>query len=241
MQREQLAKAAIQVRLQVAIDGPAGAGKSTLGEALASALGCHFLDTGLLYRAVTARALKQGISPNDAVGLAALTKSMRFEFNNDERGLLVDGVCPGPDLRSQQVEDDVSVISAHQPLRESLLKVQRDLASAGGIVMAGRDIGTVVLPDAQVKLWVTASQEERERRRLEQIRNDRNSRHERRTAQVNHRDRLDAGRSISPLKKAPDAESIDTGELGPVEALNRSLDIVRARIGDATRTHGMEI
>ena len=153
--------------LVVALDGPGSSGKSSVGAAAASNVGYRFCDTGLLYRAVTWLAEHRGVEVDDAVALSALVDDV--ELAPDERGrlsrVLVDGVDHTDDVRGPEVDSAVSTVSAVPELRTALLARQRDMAKAGGIIMAGRDIGTVVLPDADLKIFLDASVEERAARR----------------------------------------------------------------------------
>ncbi|MCC6627893.1 MAG: (d)CMP kinase [Chloroflexi bacterium] len=202
------------------IDGPAGAGKSTVGAALAVQLGYRFFDTGLLYRAVTLAALRQGVSPTDAARLATLAGALDLTF---ETPTVVDGRpvtvrLAGEDvtwaLRQPAVNAQVSVVSAHAAVRQALLDQQRAIARCGGIVMVGRDIGTTVLPEADVKIYLDASVAERAARRVR----ERQARGETTTlaserANVVERDALDSQRAASPLRVAADAVRVDTDGL----------------------------
>lgn len=212
--------------LQVTVDGPAGAGKSTIGKGLARVLGCPYLDTGLMYRTVTREALERGVSIADGDALAALACSLSFTLGGPEEGLLIDGQTPGPEIRTPAVDAAVSEVSAHPQVREALVQRQRTLAADRNIVMIGRDIGTVVLPDATIKFWVTASPEERARRRsLEEASGLKTGMLE----AIRARDRKDAGRAVAPLLQPPDAVVITTDELTPREALDRALDALETR------------
>src|SRR5207249_1148277 len=141
----------------VAIDGPAGSGKSTLAAGLARALGVPYVNTGLMYRAVAARALEQGVGPDDERGLAAIARSLRFELSaGPSPELVIDGRSPGPELTSGDVEAVVSEVASHPEVRAELREAQRVLGRGGGVT-EGRDIGTVVFPDADVKIFLSAS------------------------------------------------------------------------------------
>jgi cytidylate kinase len=217
--------------MQIAIDGPAASGKSTLGKAISGELRYPFLDTGQMYRAVTRKALTRGVAPHDSEALTQIAKSTRFKLS--PRGLEVDGVPAGPDLHSPDVDSAVSEVSAHAEVRAVLVHLQRELADDGSIVMAGRDIGTTVLPDAAVKLWVTASDEERARRRLqdqpeEMEREGRSAA----VARLGSRDRYDSTRAHSPLQRAPDAILVDTDGRTPGQVLDHALEIIQAASGD---------
>jgi cytidylate kinase len=186
--------------LVVALDGPGSSGKSSVGATAAREVGYRFCDTGLLYRAVTWLAEERGVSVDDAEGLVDLIKDV--ELAADAGGRLsrvrVDGVDHTEDVRGPAVEAAVSAVSAVPEVRQALLSRQRDLAAVGGIVMAGRDIGTVVLPDADLKIYLNASVEERARRRAEQRGIDPTG------------DRLDTTRAVAPLRIPADARIITT-------------------------------
>lgn len=201
----------------IAIDGPAGVGKSTVGKCLAERLGYVFLDTGALYRAVTLAALRTGVSADDAGALAAIAETLDLEFLRPlpDSGQLYRVISHGEDitleLRSDEVESYVSVVSAHPKVRAALLERQRQLARTNRSILVGRDIGTVVLPDADLKLFLDASIEERAQRRHREMQQ---RGHDLPFDEVLHdlrtRDRLDSERATSPLRAADDAVLIDT-------------------------------
>lgn len=199
--------------LVVALDGPGSSGKSSVGAAAAHAVGYRFCDTGLLYRAVTWLAEARGVPVDDPEGLVALVDEVQLV--EDERGrlarVLVDGVDHTADTRGPAVEAAVSAVSAVPEVRTTLLARQRAIAEGGGIVMAGRDIGTVVLPDADLKIYLDASVEERARRRAGQRGIDPDGPDGRAILEaLRRRDRLDATRAVAPLRVAPDARVITT-------------------------------
>jgi len=199
--------------LVVALDGPGSSGKSSVGAAAAREVGYRFCDTGLLYRAVTWLAEERGVSVDDPEGLVALVEDV--ELAADESGRLsrvrVDGVDHTDDVRGPAVEAAVSAVSAVPEVRAALLSRQRDLAAGGGIVMAGRDIGTVVLPDADLKIYLDASVEERARRRAEQRGLDPNGSEGIAILEaLRRRDRLDTTRAVAPLRIPSDARIIAT-------------------------------
>jgi CMP/dCMP kinase len=219
--------------LHVALDGPAGAGKSTLGVALARRLRCPYLDTGIMYRTVTAHALQQGISVQDADALAALAKGIDFSLaHTPPHALLVDGLPPAVALHTPRVDRAVSLAAAHPAVRRVLVAAQRALAKGRCIVMAGRDIGTVVLPEAPVKLWITASAEERARRRAAQFAD--HSHVDDIAADIRRRDEIDSTRPISPSIPASDAIVIDTDGKSRDVVLAEALGVVRDAV---TRLH----
>jgi len=208
----------------VAIDGPAGSGKSSVARAVAGRLGVVNLNTGAAYRAAALLALREGVDLDDGEGLATLAR--RVELNPE--GASIDGSLVGErDLRTPEVSAAASKISAHVPLREVLLPVQRSAAQKtrekGGAVVEGRDIGTVVLPDAELKVYLSAAPEERARRRASQT--GREGELDRIRAAIARRDRQDSEREVSPLKPATDAVVLDTTSLSLEEVVLRVLDL----------------
>jgi CMP/dCMP kinase len=202
-------------QLVVAIDGPGSSGKSSVGAAAAIELGYRFCDTGLLYRAVTWLALQRGVQPHDAAGLVELVGEV--EFAPDEQGrlkrVLVDDLDHTADVRGPEVDEAVSAVSSVRELRAALLDRQRGLAAGGGIVMAGRDIGTVVLPNADLKIFLDASVEERARRRAEERGVAADSAEAAQIlAHLRRRDNLDSTRAVAPLRTAEDAVILQTDE-----------------------------
>jgi CMP/dCMP kinase len=220
----------------VAIDGPAGAGKSTIGALVAERLGYLFLDTGAMYRAVALAALRQGIDPNDATRLAALAKAVRIAIGpptvRDGRAysVLLDGADVTWDIRRGDVDRTVSQVARIPGVRDTMVKQQREMASRGRIVMVGRDIGTVVLPDAERKVFLTASAAERARRREEELaaRGEKRSRSEL-LAEILRRDELDSKRTVAPLRAADDAVVVETDSLTVREALERVVGVIERR------------
>jgi CMP/dCMP kinase len=217
--------------LQIAIDGPAASGKSTLGRAIADELHFPFLDTGQMYRAVTRKSLLEGVAADQSEELRRIAESTRFELAPE--GLAVDGVLAGPELHSPEIDAAVSEVSAHLEVRRLLARAQRELADDGCIVMVGRDIGTTVLPDAPVKLWITASDEERARRRLrDQPEEVARQGQAAAVARLTSRDRYDSTRTHSPLQRAPDAILIDTDGRSPKQVLDLAIAEIRAGCGE---------
>jgi len=209
----------------VAIDGPAGSGKSTVSRELARRLGVELLDTGAMYRAVTFAVLRAGVDPGDADAVAEVASSVAIEVGD---GVVVDGTDATAAIRGPEVTAAVSAVSAHAEVRKRLVDLQRRWVKArGGGVVEGRDIGTVVLPDAPVKVFLTASPEVRAvRRHAQEAGPDADVAAV--LADVNRRDRLDSTRTVSPLQPAPDAVVIDTGDLTVEDVVMRIVDQVRA-------------
>ena len=201
----------------IAIDGPVAVGKTSVGSLLARKLGYVFFDTGMLYRAFTWKVLKSGISENDENKLFHLASKSKFDFVPSHEGYLsplVDGEDVSPELLNPEIEKQVSLISKVAGVRQSLVSEQRKLAQRGNVVMAGRDIGTVVLPWAELKIFLTASTEERAKRRYnELLAQGENSSLESVLFELKRRDEMDINRTISPLKPAGDAIIVNTENL----------------------------
>jgi len=201
----------------IAIDGPVAVGKTSVGSLLARRLGYVFFDTGMLYRAFTWKVLKSGISENDENKLFHLASTSKFDFVPSHEGYLsplVDGEDVSPELLHPEIEKQVSLISKVAGVRQSLVSEQRKLAQRGNVVMAGRDIGTVVLPWAELKIFLTASTEERAKRRYnELLAQGENSSLESVLFELKRRDEMDINRTISPLKPAGDAIIVNTENL----------------------------
>jgi cytidylate kinase len=212
----------------VAIDGPAGAGKSTASRGLAARLGFAHVDTGAMYRAVGVLADEQGIAPDDDSALARLVDALRIEAASDH--LVVDGRDLGAAIRSAAAGELASRVSTRPVVRERLVALQRRLGAAGDVVMEGRDIGTVVFPDAALKIYLTASPEERARRRAHDLalRGEAADAHAL-AADIARRDRRDAERAHSPLRPAGDAVLVDTSHLDLPAVVDRMVALARAR------------
>ena len=220
----------------VAIDGPAGAGKSTIGALVAERLGYLFLDTGAMYRAVALAAQRREIDPDDAVRLGVLAREVRVAIGpptvRDGRAysVLLDGDDVTWAIRGPQIDRSVSQVARVAEVREAMVAQQRALAGKGRVVMVGRDIGTVVLPHAERKVFLTASAAERARRRGEelaargQVRPRQELLHE-----ILRRDQLDSERVVSPLRPAEDAVIVETDGLSVGQALDKVLRVMRTR------------
>jgi cytidylate kinase len=219
--------------LIIAIDGPAGAGKSTVSRRVAGALGLNHIDTGAMYRALTWKALGKGIDPGQGKQLAALAKRTRIEYRDGK--VAVDGRSVGREIRAPRVTRAVSQVSAHPEVRRELVRRQRELARRTSAVIEGRDIGTVVCPDADVKVFLTATPGERARRRHQDlVRAGAPVRLERLRRDLALRDRKDSTRQTSPLVPAKDAIVIDSTKLSAGEVVSEILDLARSA-ADARR------
>ena len=217
----------------VAIDGPAGAGKSTASRALAQRLGYGYVDTGAMYRAVAVLAAERGIGLDDDAALGRFVAGLSFELRDGGTALTVDGRDVSAAIRRPDAGELASRVSTRPVVRERLVALQRALGAAGGVVMEGRDIGTVVFPDAPVKLYLTAAPAERARRRAMELRTRGEQVDEAALADdLAARDRRDSGRTNSPLRPATDAQIINTTHL----PFDEVVDLMEAAVrGHAAR------
>lgn len=221
--------------LQIALDGPAGAGKSTIAKTLAKKLGYVYIDTGAIYRAVTYRALEQNVGLEDGPALAEMIGNMELRLVPSESGQRVfDNNEEVTDvIRTSEVTNNVSFVARQPEVRDALMDLQRDLARDGGIVMDGRDIGTHVLPGADLKVFMTATVEERARRRHEEnVSKGLPSDFEQLKQEIALRDKRDSERVVAPLRQAEDAHFLDTTDLsidGVVAAVEQLMKQVNGR------------
>lgn len=218
----------------IAIDGPAASGKTAIGAELARQLGYHFLDTGAMYRAIACIALERGISPENEAAVAGLVESVSLTVtqpppdSSEATGVVVDGVDVTARLRDPAVENAVSLVSRVPAVRRALVRIQQKIARDGRVVMAGRDIGSVVLPDARLKVYLDASRKVRARRRVEQLRAaglvpDMGAL----LADLERRDSIDSSREASPLTAASGAVIIHTDELTIEEVVRRLVNLAQ--------------
>jgi CMP/dCMP kinase len=215
-------------RIVVAIDGPAGAGKSTASRALAQRLGYGYVDTGAMYRAVGVLAAERGVAFEDDDALERLVTGLSFELRDGGTTLAVDGREVSAAIRRADAGELASRVSTRPAVRSRLVALQRALGASGGVVMEGRDIGTVVFPDAPVKLYLIASPAERARRRAAELRARGEQVDEAAlAADLTARDRRDSERAHSPLRPASDARLIDTTHLSLDEVVDRMEEAVR--------------
>lgn len=219
--------------IQIAIDGPAGAGKSTIAKIVAEALGFTYIDTGAMYRAVTYKAMQQNIHLNDEAKLAEMLAASTIELKPSQQGQLVflDGHDVTAEIRSNEVTSSVSQVAAHAKVRELLVAQQQKLAANGGVVMDGRDIATHVLKHAELKIFMSASVEERARRRL--IDNQKrgiDSSLEKLQEEIALRDKKDSEREASPLIQAEDALFLDTTALSIDDAAQAILKLAEEKM-----------
>ena len=218
----------------IAIDGPAASGKSTIGKRLADTLGYLFFDTGVMYRAVTWLALQRGLNLEDETAITLLAESVPIDVQPPSQadGRACDVVVEGKDItwktRRPEVDANVSVVSAYPGVRRALSAQQRRIGQRGRVVMVGRDIGTVVLPEADLKIYLDASAEERARRRYDEIiARGESANYDEILAKVIERDRIDSTRDVAPLKAAEDAVVVDSDKLSAEEVFQGILAYCR--------------
>ena len=214
----------------VAIDGPAGAGKSTIARAVADAIGFDYLDTGAMYRAVALAALRSGVTPEDGASLARLASSLCIEARGER--VLLDGEDVSERIRHPEVTSIVSTVAAHQEVRAELVARQREVGRRSDVVIEGRDIGATVVPDAAVKIWLTASLRERARRRARELGGEDDTSVTNTEADLEARDAADSRRPVSPLAKAADAVTIDSTGKPVEEVVAEVVRVVRQKLHD---------
>ncbi len=220
-------------RLIVAIDGPSGAGKSTVARRLARELGYLYMDTGAMYRAVALNVLESKIDPSDEKELRKILEDIRVKLIEKDSGLrlLLNGRDVTEEIRTPEMSLLASKISEYQAVRERMVGIQRNVASRGGLVAEGRDIGTVVFPQAEVKIYLDASEPERGRRRFQELLvQGKQVTLEETLRDMNERDRRDLERTLSPLRKAEDAIVIDSTSLGVDAVVDRIVNEIKNKM-----------
>jgi cytidylate kinase len=221
----------------IAIDGPAGAGKSTVARKLARSLHLDYLDTGAMYRALTLEALRRSLDLDDEKSLGAMARDINIEteykaMKRPPYRVLMNGEDVTSDIRTREVSAHVSQVSSHLTVRREMVRMQRSLAQKGGIVVEGRDVGTVVLPQADIKFFITASIKERSKRRYREMKKEGYEVSLKSIQQeMVKRDHQDSTRTHNPLKKAPDAIAVDTTSDSATLVARKLLKITRERLG----------
>ena len=220
--------------VQIAIDGPSGAGKSTISKAVAKALGIVYVDTGALYRTIGYYVRQKGVDPHDRVKVPALLCEIAIEvrYENGSQRVYLNGEDLGDKIRTPEMSMYASAVSAIPEVRAFLLDTQRDIARKNSVIMDGRDIGTVILPDAEVKIFLTASPECRARRRYDElVAKGQQVRYEDILAEMNERDHNDSTRDIAPTAAAEDAVLLDNSDLSFEGSVAAVIDIVNKKTG----------
>jgi cytidylate kinase len=218
----------------IAIDGPSGSGKGTIARRVAAVLGFRLLDSGALYRLVALSGSRRGLAPEDVAGHAEAARTLDVEFGVDERGeerVLLEGEEVGREIRTETAGAEASRVAAMAPVRTALLQRQRNFARPPGLVADGRDMGTVVFPEAPLKIYLTASAEERARRRHKQLKDkgltvtigDLSQ-------EIRERDQRDSSRSVAPLRPAADAVLLDSTGLAIEQVVDQVLELARSRL-----------
>jgi CMP/dCMP kinase len=220
-------------KINVAIDGPSGAGKSTIARAVAKELNLIYVDTGAIYRAVGLYVLRRGISPKDETTVIALLKDICIElkYSDGLQHILLNREDVSEEIRTPQVSMYASDVSSIPEVRQFLLDMQQAMAKTNNVVMDGRDIGTIVMPNADIKIFLTASPEERARRRhMELIKRGENVRYEDVLSEMQQRDLNDSSRQHAPLKQAPDAVAVDTTGNDLEKSIRVITDLIKDRL-----------
>lgn len=225
----------MEKKISIAIDGPAGAGKSTIARRLARELGYRYVDTGAIYRTVAYFMDLWGVSPKDVDGVTRYIDELTVGIEYDDDGvqhMIMNGMDVTEDIRSQEISQKASLISAHAVVREMLLDMQREVAQRFNVIMDGRDIGTVVLPKATVKIFLTASAEVRARRRTDELlAKGQKANFDTVLKEIRQRDYQDTHREIAPLKMARDSIKVDTSDMNLDQAVEAIREIILKKVG----------
>ena len=224
----------MEKKISIAIDGPAGAGKSTIARRLAKEMGYMYVDTGAIYRTVAYFMDLLGVSPKDVDGVERYIDELTIQIEYDEEGkqhMIMNGMDVTGEIRTQDISQKASLVSAHAVVREVLLDMQRDVAKAHNVIMDGRDIGTVVLPKANVKIFLTASAEVRAKRRTEELTaKGQKANYNQILKEIQQRDYQDTHREVAPLKLARDSIKVDTSEMDIEQVIAEIKTIVGKKI-----------
>lgn len=221
-------------KIQIAIDGPSGAGKSTMAKMVSKELGILYLDTGAMYRAVALKAIQSGVDTKDGEALSKMVENINIEiiYKDGHQLVYLDGNDVTAQIRTSDVTVGASDVAVVPQVRMKMVELQREIAGKNSVVMDGRDIGTHVLPNADVKIFLTASVEDRTRRRYEELKEKGmlEKTFDELKQEMEYRDKNDSSRSLCPLKKADDAILLDTSGFPLEKSVRMILDIVRSRI-----------
>ena len=222
-------------KISIAIDGPAGAGKSTIARRLAREMGYHYVDTGAIYRTVAYFFDLWGVAPKDIDGITRYIDELTINIEYDEEGIqhmIMNGMDVTDDIRTQEIGQKASLVSAHAIVREAMLDMQRDVAKNYDVIMDGRDIGTVVLPKATVKIFLTASAEIRARRRTDElIAKGQKADYNKVLKEIQQRDYQDTHREVAPLKMSRDSIKLDTSDLDIDGVIDTMKEIIAKKVG----------
>ena len=223
-------------RISIAIDGPAGAGKSTIAKRLSKELGYCYVDTGAIYRTVAYFMDLLGISPKDVDNVTRYIDELTIGIEYDEEGvqhMIMNGMDVTGDIRTQDISQKASLVSAHAVVRDVLLDMQREVAQQHDVIMDGRDIGTVVLPKATVKIFLTASPEVRAKRRTDElIAKGQKANYDKVLAEIKQRDYQDTHREVAPLKMARDSIKVDTSDMDIEQVVAAIREIIAKKVGE---------
>jgi len=216
-------------RLVIAVDGPAGAGKSTIAKKVAQKLNIEYIDTGAMYRALTLKVIRSNVEIDNVEEILKIMESTSIEFIDNH--IYLDGTRVDEEIRENIINTKVSFIAKIKEVRQMMIKLQRKMAEYTNVIMDGRDIGTVVLPNANYKFFITASVEERAKRRYKELieKNNENITYEKVLEEIKERDKIDSTRKIAPLKKSPDAYEIDTTNKTIEECVDEIINIIEGR------------
>ena len=216
-------------KLIIAVDGPAGAGKSTIAKKVAEILEIKYIDTGAMYRALTLKVIKSGIDSKDSENILKLMESTSIYFKDNQ--IYLDGTSVDKEIRENIINNNVSNVAKIGKVREEMVRIQQELSKTNNLIMDGRDIGTVVLPNANFKFFIIASIEERARRRYKELieKGEKGISYEQVLAEIEKRDKIDSTREVAPLRKSSDAYEVDTTNKTVGQCVDEIINIIEGR------------